>query len=116
MSLGPLGVWDGSTAVTQNTSLLCAACVQARLIPTLQCEHQVHVSVLRWRCLTVANCSWYCCLLLLQTPLTRESHSSGVSLKDFYQSPELNSFFSPLSLSLDKEGKVLTSSCTASGC
>jgi hypothetical protein len=45
-------------------------------------------------------------LLLLQTPLTRESHSSGVSLKDFYQSEKLNSFFSPLSLSLDKEGKV----------
>lgn len=45
-------------------------------------------------------------LLLLQTPLTRESHSSGVSLKDFYQHPKLNSFFSPLSLSLDKEGKV----------
>lgn len=46
------------------------------------------------------------CLLCLQTPLTRESHSSGVSLKEFYQNKELNEFFSPLSLSLDKEGKV----------
>lgn len=45
-------------------------------------------------------------LLLLQTPLTRESHSSGISLKDFYQNEKLNSFFSPLSLSLDKEDKV----------
>jgi hypothetical protein len=45
-------------------------------------------------------------VLLAQTPLTRESHSSGVSLKDFYQNQKLNEFFAPLSLSLDKEGKV----------
>jgi biopolymer transport protein ExbD len=45
-------------------------------------------------------------LLLLQTPLTRESHSSGVSLKEFYQSKALSSFMNPLTLSLDKEGKV----------
>jgi hypothetical protein len=29
-----------------------------------------------------------------------------VSLKDFYQNQKLKDFFSPLSLSLDKEGKV----------
>jgi hypothetical protein len=45
-------------------------------------------------------------LLLLQTPLTRESHSSGVSLKDFYGSKALAGFMNPLTLSLDKEGKV----------
>lgn len=43
---------------------------------------------------------------LRQTPLTRESHSSGVSLSTFAKSPALNEFFWPLSLSLDKEGKV----------
>lgn len=51
---------------------------------------------------------------LLQTPLTRESHSSGVSLKDFYQNQKLNDFFAPLSLSLDKEGKVRPTNCAHS--
>lgn len=50
---------------------------------------------------------------VLQTPLTRESHSSGVSLKDFYQNKRLNEFFAPLSLSLDKEGKVYISTVEA---
>lgn len=57
------------------------------------------------RCIT---CASVCAVLwlLAQTPLTRESHSSGVSLKDFYQSKELAAFMNPLTLSLDKEGKV----------
>lgn len=50
---------------------------------------------------------------VLQTPLTRESHSSGVSLKDFYQSKELAAFMNPLTLSLDKEGKVYISTVEA---
>lgn len=42
----------------------------------------------------------------VQTPLTRESHSSGVSLPEFFRNKELSSFFNTLTLSLDKEGKV----------
>eukprot|EP00878_Enallax_costatus_P042124 GHUV01049156.1.p1 GENE.GHUV01049156.1~~GHUV01049156.1.p1 ORF type:complete len:169 (-),score=24.58 GHUV01049156.1:469-975(-) len=43
---------------------------------------------------------------VLQTPLTRESHSSGVSLTDFYRNQKLKELLNPLTLSLDKEGKV----------
>ncbi|KAF6256122.1 class I glutamine amidotransferase-like protein [Scenedesmus sp. NREL 46B-D3] len=50
---------------------------------------------------------------VLQTPLTRESHSSGVSIKTFYQTKALASFMNPLTLSLDKEGKVYISTVEA---
>ncbi|KAF8061359.1 gghA [Scenedesmus sp. PABB004] len=52
---------------------------------------------------------------VLQTPLTRESHSSGVSLKTFYANAKLSAFFNPLTLSLDKEGKVYISTVEAKG-
>eukprot|EP00775_Hariotina_reticulata_P009024 gene9024-9196_t len=42
-----------------------------------------------------------------------QSHSNGVSMKDFMQSRALSDFFMPLSLSLDKEGKVYISTVEA---
>lgn len=52
--------------------------------------------------------SWDLDLVLdvLKQPLTRESHTRGISLNRFDESDRLKDFFKPLSLSVDKEGKV----------
>jgi hypothetical protein len=52
--------------------------------------------------------SWDLDLLMdvLRIPLTRESHSRGVRLKEFEAHQGLSDFYNPLSLSVDREGRV----------
>jgi hypothetical protein len=58
-----------------------------------------------WMC---ALNSWDLDLALdvLHAPLTRESHSHGVRLKEFEANAALAEFYKPLSLSVDREGRV----------
>jgi hypothetical protein len=59
-------------------------------------------------CLNVPPTSWDLDLALdvLHAPLTRESHSHGVRLKEFEANAALAAFYKPLSLSVDREGRV----------